>query len=623
MVDGSKKGQVTIFIIVAIVIVVGIVAYFMLRDGFGESIPEDLRPAYDYYVSCLEASAEEGIALLGEQGGRIEIPGFELGSAYMPFSSQLSFLGQAVPYWMYVSGNNFLRERVPTKMEMENELAEYVAARIEDCDFEDFELAGYDVYVDDGSVSSRVNDLSVDLDVRNRVTIFKGESSVVVEEHKFSVGSKLGKFYDMAVGVYNYEKEVAFLEDYALDVMRLYAPVTGTEIGCTPKIFVEENIKEDIVGGLVANVGMLKLKGSYYDLASEGESYFVTDVGERIDENVNFMYSPSWPTAIEVYGDMVAKPVGLQEGMGMMGFCYVPYHFVYDINFPVLIQFYDEKEIFQFPVAVVISKNQARVALPTTTGASIESRVCEFANQDVDVYTYDVDLNPVEARVQFKCLDDICEIGRTSVMSEATGNGQQVTGEAFLRGEFPQCVNGFVVASAEGYADVKYQISTNEEDIANIILNKKYEVGLDLGDVDKALVSFVSDDYSATVLYPEMDSVELVEGYYNVSVFVYDNSSLKFPASSRSECVDVPEGGLAGLFGAQSEKCYEINAPEMDVDFAVVGGGKTMEYITAGMLEEAVELNIKIPLFGLPVDLEGLQTNYLRAEDEFVYLEFE
>jgi len=458
-----------------------------------------------------------------------------------------------------------------------------------------------------------VNKMSVDLEVRNRVTIFKGESSVVVEEHKFSVGSKLGKFYDMAVDVYNYEKSSAFLEGYALDVMRLYAPVTGTEIGCVPRIFVEENIKDEIVGGLVANVGMLKLKGSYYDLASAEESYFVTDVGERIDENVNFMYSPNWPSSIEIYGDMVAKPVGLQEGMGMMGFCYVPYHFVYDINFPVLIQFYDEKEIFQFPVAVVISKSRARNALPTTSGASIDSRVCEFANQDVDVYTYDADLNPVEARVQFKCLDDVCEIGATEIED----------GDAILRGEFPQCVNGFVLASADGYADAKYQISTNEENIANVVLDKKYNLSLDLGDVDKALVSFVADDYSATVLYPEMGSIELVEGYYNVSVFVYDNSSLKFPASSRSECVDVPESGLAGLFGGQTEKCYDINMPEMDVDFAVVGGGRTAEYITTGMLEDAVELNVVVPLFGLPNSLDELQANHLRAEDEFIYLEFE
>jgi hypothetical protein len=428
----------------------------------------------------------------------------------------------------------------------------------------------------------------------------------------------------MAIEVYNFEKTNMFLENYALDVMRLYAPVTGTEIGCTPKIFVDEEIKEDIIGGLVSNIMSLKLEGNYYDLSSKGRDYFVTDVGLKIDENVNFLYSPDWPTRIEIYGDRVAKPVGLQAGMGIMGFCYVPYHLIYDINFPVLIQFYDSQEIFQFPVAVVIAKNQAREAMPTMMGESIESKVCEFKNQEVDIYTYDIDLNPVEARIQFKCLDAVCEIGETKIEDIAPpGVPQDVGGYAILKGKLPQCVNGFIIASAEGYADEKYQISTNEESIADIVLSKKYNLSLDLGDVDKALVNFVSDDYSVTALYPETKFVELIEADYGVSVYVYDNSSLVFPATSRKECVDIPESGLAGLFGGEAEKCYEINMPEMNIDFAVVGGGKTREYMTSEDLENANELNINVPLFGLPQSLEELQASHMRIDDEVVYLEFE
>ncbi len=609
----NKKGQVTIFIIVAIVVVAAVVGYFALRSSFVESMPEDLRPVYDYYLSCLEATTKQGVSLLGEQGGYIEVPDFEPGSAYMPFSSQLDFLGQPVPYWMYVSGNNLLREQVPTKSGMERGLEKYVSDRIGDCDFSDFEKMGYEVYVGEGSVEVDINKLNVDLEADNKLTIFKGGQSAVVGSHKVSVNSKLGKFYDMAIEVYNFEKTSMFLEKYALDVMRLYAPVTGTEIGCTPKIFVDEEIRQNIIGGLASNIPSLKLEGSYYDLSSKERNYFVTDVGLKIDENMNFMYSSDWPTRVEIYGDRVAKPAGLQEGMGMLGFCYVPYHLVYDISFPVLVQFYDSEEIFQFPIAVVISKNQAREAMPTMTGVSVESKVCEFRNQLVDIHTYDVDLNPVPARIQFKCLDSVCEIGETELEN----------GDAVLHGELPQCVNGFILATAEGYADAKYQISTNDGEIANIVLGKKYDLRLDLGNVQKALVNFISEDYSAVVLYPDMKSVELVEGYYNVSVYVYDNSSLKFPATSKSECVDVPEGGLAGLFGGETEKCYEINLPEINVDFAVVGGGKTQEYMTSEQLENANELNINVPLFGLPQDLEGLQANYMNVEDEVVYLEFE
>jgi len=612
----NSKGQVTIFIIVAVVLVGGVITYFAFRDSFGVSVPEELRPVYDYYISCLEASVGEGVALLGEQGGRIDAGEFIPGSAYMPFSSHLDFLGQGVPYWMYVSGNNLLKENVPTKEDMERELEAYVGDRLKDCDFSDFEAVGFDVYVGEGSVEVEVNDLDVDVEISNPVTIFKGESSVIVTRHGFRFSSKLGKFYDLAKEVYDYEKANMFLEKYALDVLRIYAPVDGVEDGCAPKIFVDSEIREDIIMGLVANIATVKLDGSYYDLGSKDREYFVEDAGLDLDESVNFMYLPNWPTRVEIYGDRVARPVGMQEGMGILGFCYVPYHLVYDINFPVLVQFYDDEELFQFPLAVIISKNQAREALPTRAGESIESRVCEFRNQEVDVFTYDVDLEPVEARISFKCLGSVCNIGETKIRG----------GDAVLRGDFPQCVNGFIIASAEGYSDSKYQISTNEESLANIVLNKEYELKLDLENVQgvrSALVNFVSNDYSATVLYPDMKSVTLVEGYYNVSVYVYDGSSLKFPATSRQECVDVPETGLAGFLGFETEKCYDINMPAMDIDFAVVGGGKQFEYITSEDLENAVELNLDVPLFGLPTSIDEMSTNYERVDDEVVFLEFE
>ncbi len=263
-----NKGQVTIFIILAVVIVGVVIGYFVLRDKVGaESIPEELRPAYDYYVSCLEARAEEGVFLLGEQGGRIDVGEFEPGSAYSPFSSHLDFMGQAVPYWMYVSGNNLLRENVPTKSEMEMELASYVSNRVGLCDFSDLETQGFDVFVDEeGSAISTINELDVSLEVNNKITIFKGNSSASISSHEFRISSKLGKFYGLAMSVYNHEKENMFLENYALDVLRLYAPVDGIEISCAPKIFVEEEIADELKNGLASNIPLIRLDGDYYDL---------------------------------------------------------------------------------------------------------------------------------------------------------------------------------------------------------------------------------------------------------------------------------------------------------------------------------------------------------------------
>ena len=364
---------------------------------------------------------------------------------------------------------------------------------------------------------------------------------------------------------------------------------------------------------MVGNIPAIKLSGDYFSLSSKERDYFVTDPGFDIDENLNFLYSSDWPTRVEMHGDKVAEPVGLREGMGILGFCYVPYHFVYDIDFPVLVQFYDDKEIFQFPVSVVISKNQAREALPTAFGESIESEICKYRESPVSVHTYDWDLNPVESRIQFKCLNSVCNIGETN----------DVGGDAVLEGEFPSCVNGFILASAEGYAQSKFQISTNEEDIANIVLSKKYELEIDLEGVKQALISFTSEGYSTTVAYPETKTIELIEGGYNVSVQAYDDTSLKFPAINERKCVDVPESGIGGFLGMEREKCYNVNLPETEVTFAIVGGGKNNEYVTEGQLQDAEKIKIDITMFSLPGNLDDLQKNYLRAEDELVYISYE
>ncbi|GAH52301.1 unnamed protein product, partial [marine sediment metagenome] len=186
--------------------------------------------------------------------------------------------------------------------------------------------------------------------------------------------------------------------------------------------------------------------------------------------------------------------------------------------------------------------------------------------------------------------------------------------------------NGFLIASAEGYADSKYLISTNEETSADILLDKLYEVEIGFipaasGVVEKALVRFDGSKHSATALYPDLTTVKLIEDYYNVSVYVYKNSSLNFPGVTERKCVDVPKEGIGGFFGLEEERCFEVEIPEQEVAFAVVGGGRVAEYVTEDMLKKG-KLSIKVPMYPTPGSLEEVQQNYIQIEDSSVYLEF-
>ena len=139
----KKKGKVAVFIILAIVIVIGIVLFFVLRGKiFQETIPQELEQVYDYYLSCIEQESLDAILISGGKGGYIESPEFSPGNEYMPFSNQLDFFGTGIPYWYYITSNGFIEEQVPSKTEIQKQLNDYLEERLDECDFFNFEDKG-------------------------------------------------------------------------------------------------------------------------------------------------------------------------------------------------------------------------------------------------------------------------------------------------------------------------------------------------------------------------------------------------------------------------------------------------------------------------------------------------
>jgi hypothetical protein len=611
----SKRSQVTIFIILALIIVAGIGIYFAFRSNlFKQSLPAELDPVYSYYLGCIENEVSNGALILGEQAGYIEQPEFSPGSQYMPFSSQLDFLGSGVPYWYYISGNGVSREQIPSKAKMQSQLNDFLNQRVLECDFSKFEEQGFDINFGEIKAETIINDGVIDVKIKQDLSISFGEITWSGSSHNTDINSNLGRFYDLAQKIYKNQKETMFLERYGLDVLRLYAPVDGSEISCSPKIWSVDNIRIELINALEANVPAVKLKGDYYDLRSKDNKYFVQDIGEDVDVNVNFLYLNQWPMKLEVWpsedGILRADPVGLQEGMGMLGFCYTPYHFVYDFAYPVMIQLYSGSEMFQFPVVVLIDKNNPREALDIEGLPDVVPELCMYKNTELSVYTYNTQLEPVEAEIGFKCFDTTCNIGKTELSQ----------GDAVLVDKFPQCVNGYIVASAEGYKTKKHLISTLESNNAVVILDKKYELDLEVqkqgGELgsDYAIITFTKDDGVTTVTYPEIRQVELTEGQYEVKTYIYSNSQIHLEGSKSQKCVDVPKSGIIGIFGFTEEKCFDLEIPDQVVSFAVSGGGKQNYYIGESELQYSNKLIINADSFGIPKAVEDLQINYNNVE---------
>ena len=613
---GGKRGQVTIFIVIAIVIISAAAFFFTIRGTFIiEEIPVSIEPVYNSFLACLEENVLTGITVLESQGGYIELPDFSPGSQFMPFSSQLDFLGNPIPYWYYVSGNNIQKEQVPSKKDMEEQLADFIEEKITNCVFDEYYDEGFSVSFKEPEADVNINSNNVDVSLKMNLNVSKGEDTVLIQNHEISVSSNLGSLYNSAREIYEYEQETLFLENYAVDTLRLYAPVDGVELTCSPLIWNANEVFNELQDAIEANTLALKTQGGIFSLVDRENKYFIEDIS--VDGEVRFINSKNWPYAFEVNpteGDiLISKPVGNQQGLGILGFCYVPYHFVYSVKYPVLVQIFSGDEIFQFPVAVVIQGNNPREALDATAIKIELVELCSQKNTEIQVNVYDTKLNPVEAEISYECFGTKCEIGET------------VGG--ILKEEFPQCTNGFVVTKADGFKTAKTQFSTVLTGEVDIIMDKLYEtnVNLKLDGRDyngQATISFIHDLGVETIVYPGQRIIKLSEGQYEIQVYIYRNSSIVLGATSQEQCIEIPQSGIGGFFGFTKERCFDIDFPEQIISNSLSGGGKQNYFILESELINSNEIEINSESLPIVDSIEQLNNNYILFEDKGLTINF-
>jgi len=629
----SRRSQITIFVIIAIVLILGIGLYFVIKPDRPVNTNPQFDLVYNYYLSCISTAGKTGASILGQQGGYIELPDFEPGSEYSPFSSQLEFLGINIPYWYYVSGNGVKKEQIPTTTEMETQLAKYIGEEIDNCDFSEFRNSGINVSLGKPSISTTIEKNKIVIYVKQKLTLSDNNTTAVLENHNYELNSNLGNLYRLSKSIYGYENQNLFLENYAKDVLYIYAPVTGTNLSCSPIIWSPYNVFDKLKRALEANIQLIKLKGNYYTLQDSNRGYFVVDPGFDLEDNqVNFMYSQDWTSRFEVWptkGDiMMANPVGTQEGLGIMGFCYVPYKFVYDAYFPVLIQVFskDGQEFFQFPVGIVINKNNPREPADGTSEEMTET-ICDKANTNISVYTYGENLEPVEAYVEFKCFNDKCSLGDTKI--------ENSTNESSLNAAVPTCANGLLIVNSPGYKEKKQLISTNEESSADVVLSKESTLNLQIyvdnvltNDLSILSISEITPDTNSSEFinsgaYPYTKEVKLASGYYTFDLKVYKQGSLTLPETTSKQCVNVPKSGVLGLFGLEEEKCYDVNIPSQTVTNVVSAGGSMQNYFTSDMLESAKVMKIYATSIKLPININELQASYDNIDTKNIDIKLE
>jgi len=80
---GSKKSQVTLFIIIGLVLIVSIGAFIYIKsisvstdkplEIIREEAPQDFKPVQSYVIQCVEELTKEAFTIIGKNGGYINL----------------------------------------------------------------------------------------------------------------------------------------------------------------------------------------------------------------------------------------------------------------------------------------------------------------------------------------------------------------------------------------------------------------------------------------------------------------------------------------------------------------------------------------------------------------------
>ncbi len=154
----NKKGQITIFVIIALLLVAGIILYFLLQRG-----PTITKVAFTdpqkFIDSCMKDSAQEALNIIMPQGGYLSPKNYKLYE-----DNKVAYLCYTSKYYEACTNQEPLYIK-----HLEEEIDSYVTPKVQECFFQ----------------------LRQDLEKRNYAVDEKGlETSVALEPKKLKVVAK-------------------------------------------------------------------------------------------------------------------------------------------------------------------------------------------------------------------------------------------------------------------------------------------------------------------------------------------------------------------------------------------------------------------------------------------------
>lgn len=482
----SRRGQVTIFIILGILLVLALLVVVFIKKEIVTVKPEELittgkGPVADYIATCIQKLGEEALMKLGEQGGYVTLPQEIARNGYVhlktsPFT--------AVPYWAYGT-----TRAVPSLSAMEAQVDAYLQLHLRKCVFESgaFTQSYNLVERSELKADTEIVDAKVIFNVNWKIEVQdkQGEKITELVEHTAQSPVKLKRLYDTGVKIVDDELRDLKLEDITQDLIALEhpsIPLFGFEMSCSPKQWKIEDVKRALQDLLRVNIRQLKVKGTdIIDFPEElpyYQNHYVWDVGDDLQQKnvaVDFYYDNSYPFTFDVHprsgSTLKSAPLAAGSNPLLSAFCGQSWKFTYDISYPILITLTDETTGYTLKVALTAHlkrniPNREETSIPAVPPARetySDQQFCdtrkipmtistaELIDNDKDV-SYSAPLEKVN--ISYNCLQYQCALGQTEY-------DYALLGDVAVRAvNVPYCANAIFRGQKAGYKDGWINLAT-------------------------------------------------------------------------------------------------------------------------------------------------------------------
>jgi hypothetical protein len=179
----GKKGQLTIFIIVGIVLIASIALFFILRGGIRQEFTiSESANVQSFILDCIDEVGNDIIEQIGEGGG------------YYFSSDKSTSSGLAI----YYSGNE---NYIPSREEIEEEISFFVEENLFFCTRNFVDFPQLDISQRNIEVRTSIKDEEIILDVDYFVSVSKGDNTDVLRDFEGKIYVRLGIIYDSIVRI--------------------------------------------------------------------------------------------------------------------------------------------------------------------------------------------------------------------------------------------------------------------------------------------------------------------------------------------------------------------------------------------------------------------------------------